>query len=204
MEKQKMRCSGVIISGGLNSRMGGRNKAFLEIGGKTIIERHLHTLEPLFDDIVLVTRQPERYASYPVRVVSDLFEDRASLTGIHSGLYHARHFYSFIVPCDAPFVQKALIQLLLDAVEPDIDVVIPQHEGFYEPLCAIYSKRCLPVIDDQLKQQNYRIFDFFKAVNVKTISKEEIETVDPEMHSFFNVNTPESLQQAHKVAKFIL
>ena len=201
MEIKNSRCSAVIIAGGLNSRMGGKNKAFLEIGGKTILERHLDTLQDLFDEIILVTRQPELYSQYPVRVVPDLFEDRASLTGIHSGLYHASHPYSFIVPCDAPFLQKSYIQLLIDAVEPDIDVVIPNHEGFYEPLCAIYSKRCLPIIDEQLKQKNYRIFAFFKNVNVKTISKEETLAVDPKMLSFFNVNTPESLTQAIAVLR---
>ena len=204
MENTQNRCSAVIISGGLNSRMGGKNKAFLEIGGKTILARHLETLQDLFDDIILVTRQPTLYEAYPVRVVPDLFEDRASLTGIHSGLHHAHHPFALIVPCDAPFVQKAFIRLLMNALKSDIDVIIPRHEGFYEPLCAIYSKRCLPVIQDQLMQKNYRIFDFFKKVNMKTISKDETLAVDPEMRSFFNVNTPESLQQAHKVAKLMV
>ncbi|SLM32584.1 putative molybdopterin-guanine dinucleotide biosynthesis protein A [Desulfamplus magnetovallimortis] len=194
-----VKCSAVIIAGGLNSRMGGKNKAFLKIGNKTIIERLLDTLYSIFDDIVLVTRKPELYEHYSVRIVTDIFDDRSSLTGIHSGLYHAENPFAFVAPCDAPFLQKAFIKMIIESISPENDVIIPHHDGYYEPLCAAYSKRCLPKIEAQLNSKNYRIFDFFDTVNVKEIGSEAIRSVDPDMLSFFNVNTPDTLARSIKV-----
>ena len=78
-------CSGVILAGGLNSRMGGRNKAFLEIGGETILARILQTYGAFFDDILVVTRRPDLYPDTfegrPVRVVTDVFEARSIKSG---------------------------------------------------------------------------------------------------------------------------
>ncbi len=196
MNIQNITCSAVIVAGGLNSRMGGDNKAFLKIGNTTILNRLIHTLQELFDEIVLVTRNPQDYWGYPVRIVTDIYQDRCSLTGIHSGLYHSTNDFAFVVPCDAPFLQSAVIKLLLGAIELEKDIVIPHHEGYYEPLCAVYSKRCLSFIEAQLAKKNYRIFEFFKHVNVKEITSEQINTVDPERLSFFNVNTPDTLARS--------
>lgn len=187
------RCGAVILSGGLNSRMDGQNKAFLEIGGHTILDRLLDALEPSFEEILLVTRQPQSYAHLPVRVVADLYEDRSSLTGIHAGLVSAQAGFVFVVPCDAPFLQPAVIRLLLGALDPRWDVIVPKMDGFYQPLCAIYSKKCLPAIEAQLDRGDYRIINFFHQVNVHTVSADQIKAVDPQLLSFQNINTPEAL-----------
>ncbi len=191
---QAANCCAVILSGGLSTRMAGRNKAFLDVGGDTILNRLLATLQPCFEEILLVTRQPELYAGTAVQVVTDLYEDRSSLTGIHAGLVQARAEFVFVVPCDTPFLRPAVVRLLLDALEPEQDVVVPLLDGYYEPLCAIYSKRTIPMIEAQLDSGNYRIFDFFDQVNVKKLSTAYIKAADPDLLSFFNVNTPAALR----------
>jgi molybdenum cofactor guanylyltransferase len=190
-------CSAVILAGGLNSRMGGQNKALLTIGGKRIIDRILEVLTRIFEEILLVTRRPDLYVGSDVRVVEDVFEVRASLTGIHAGLTHSRKDFIFVVPCDAPFLQPDLIRSLLDEIEPHVDVVVPRCGNFYQPLCAIYSKRCLPWIEAMLAHGNLRIIDFFENVNLKTIPMEKLSQADPDQRSFINVNTPE-IYRAHK------
>ncbi|MBF0412735.1 MAG: molybdenum cofactor guanylyltransferase [Desulfamplus sp.] len=232
---QHQKFSAVIIAGGLNSRMGGNNKAFLKIGGKTILSRLLNTLEKYFDEILLVTKNPSEYSSYidkrdrsidsieenpkpdsdivipyvegnyksnssTLKTVTDLYSDRSSLTGIHSGLYHAKNYFSFVVPCDAPFIQPSLIRLLLDSIEPDSDIVIPYYDQHYEPLCAVYSKRCITRIESLLNSGDYRIYNFFHSVNIKKLGKDKLEAADPQMISFFNVNTPQALEAAIKAA----
>ena len=183
-------CCAVILSGGRNKRMGGRNKAFLDVGGQSILDRQLAGLQPFFSEILLVTRQPELYAAIPVHVVGDLYEARSSITGIHAGLVHSQAGYAFVVPCDTPFLQPAMIEMLLDELEPACDVVVPFLDGHYEPLCAVYSKRCIPIIEDQLNRGDYKILDFFGQMNVKTLPTERIKAADPQLLSFFNVNTP--------------
>ncbi len=199
--RQRSSCSAVILSGGLNSRMGGRNKAFLKVGGRTILSRLLEVLEGLFEEILLVTRQPKVYGDYPVRVVTDIFKDRASLTGVHAGLSYMKNDFAFMVPCDAPFLEPTLVSLMLEEIRPDIDVVVPVIEGYYQPLCAVYSKRCLGEIEKQMKEGNYRIFDFYDKIPLKTMDINKLKTADNGLFSFFNVNTPEALRDSSQMAR---
>ncbi len=187
-------CSAVILAGGLNTRMDGRNKAFLEVNGKTILDRLLASLQPLFDQIILVTRQPEQYVGLPVQVVTDIYTARSSLTGIHAGISRISNDYAFVVPCDTPFLQPSMVQLLLNEIKPELDVVVPFFDGHYQPLCAIYSKRCIAAIEVQLERDDFKIIDLFNDMEVKIITLEQLKTADPEMLSFFNVNTPAALK----------
>jgi molybdopterin-guanine dinucleotide biosynthesis protein A len=188
----KIDCCAVILAGGLNTRMNGRNKAFLKIGGRTILDRLVESLQSSFPEIMLVTRQPELYSGYSFRAVQDIYPDRSSLTGIHAGLVSAKAEFAFMVPCDTPFLQAALIRLLLDELEPGLDVVVPFFGGHYQPLCAIYSKRCIPVIEDQLNGGDYKIIHLFDQMNTKIVPEEKITEADPDLLSFLNVNTPEA------------
>lgn len=193
-------CCAVILAGGLNSRMGGNNKAFLKVGGQPILNRLLDTIAPFFEEILLVTRQPEIYADLPVRIVTDIYPARSSLTGIHAGLKSAAAPLTFVLPCDAPFVQPGLVRFLLGEIEPSLDVIVPLIDSHYEPLCAIYSKRCLPLIEDQLDRDDFTILNFFDQVNLKTIPAQRIKTADNDMISFYNVNTPEALEASQVMA----
>jgi molybdopterin-guanine dinucleotide biosynthesis protein A len=140
------------------------------------------------------------YTGTPVHVVTDLYDDRSSLTGIHAGLVKARADYAFVVPCDAPFLRPDVVKLLLHELGAEWDVVVPFLEGNYEPLCAIYSKRCIPAIEAQLDRGDYRIFNFFDQMNVKLVSADQIKAADPGLLSFFNVNTP----SAHVVCQALI
>ncbi len=201
---QSMDCCGVILSGGLNTRMNGRNKAFLEIGARTILDRLLERLQSHFREIMLVTRQPELYSGYALRVVEDIYADRASLTGIHAGLVHARAEFGFMVPCDTPFLQSELVSLLLDELEPPLDAVVPFFDGHYQPLCAIYSKRCIPAIEDQLDRGDYKIIHLFDRLKVRIVPVEKLTAADPKLLSFLNINTPEAYAACRKLAAEIL
>jgi molybdopterin-guanine dinucleotide biosynthesis protein A len=192
-------CCAVILSGGLNSRMGGRNKAFLEVGGRSILDHLLTGLRPHFEEILLVTRQPHLYADFPVNVIEDIYPARSSLTGIHAALVKARSAYGFVVPCDTPFLKPAVVQLLLGALEPRWDVVVPQLDDHYEPLCAIYSKRCVPLIEAMLERGDYKIIHLYEQMRVKFLSADRIRAADPELLSFFNVNTPAALSASLKL-----
>ena len=179
--------------------MGGRNKALLEFDGKRILDRVLAALEGLFREILLVSRDPRDYEGWPLKVVTDIFEARSSLTGIHAGLTHCRAPHAFVVPCDAPFLQKALIELLLAEIAPDLDVIVPYHDNLYQPLCAIYSKRCLDLIEAQLTRGNLKIIDFFDKARLKRVPGERLRQADPALRSFLNVNTPDALETCRRM-----
>ena len=150
--------------------------------------------DPIFPQILLVTRQPEQYDGLPVRVVVDLYTARSSLTGIHAGLKHTDTDYALMVPCDAPFLKPELIRLLLGEIDAETDAIVPRVKGYYEPLCAIYARRCLSPIESQLDRGIYKITRFFDLIRLKIVPEEKIERADPAMLSFLNVNTPEALK----------
>jgi molybdopterin-guanine dinucleotide biosynthesis protein A len=194
-------CGAIILAGGLSTRMQGRNKAFLEVGGRTILDRLIDTLECFFKEILLVTREPELYAGRSIRVVEDIFEARSSLTGIHAGLRHIEADFAFVAPCDAPFIEPALIRTLLAEIGPHVDAIVPMTGQFYEPLCAIYSKRCLSPIEDQLARGDYKITHFFDCIRLKTLPAEKVMRADARRLSFFNVNTPEALAASRELVR---
>ena len=151
--------------------MKGQNKAFLKVGSKLILDRLLEVLKGLFPEILLVTRHPDAYAIPGVTVVTDIFDIRSSLTGIHAGLVHARAKHAFFTACDMPLVKKKMIALLLAQIKLGADAIVPTHGGHLEPLCAIYSKKCLLSIEKQLRKKELRIAKIFEDASVKLVSE---------------------------------
>lgn len=191
--------TGVILAGGLNTRFSGANKALMQIGGKQILDRIYTVFSNLFEEIILVTNDPVKYLDWDLKIVTDIYPYRSSLTGIHAGLFYSTKTHSFITACDTPFLNKELVEAIICAVEPQIDIVIPETSTGLEPLCAVYSKRCQKPIENQIKNQEFKIDKFFNKVRVKKISDKELRRKDPELTSFFNVNTPSSLEKAKEL-----
>jgi molybdopterin-guanine dinucleotide biosynthesis protein A len=196
-----MNITGIILAGGLGTRMGHTKKGFIEINGHTILDRLLAVYQPLFPKIIISARETDdlKLLGYPV--AEDKFDARSSLTGIHAGLTAMRSSHGFFAACDAPFLQKGLVELLLNEVEQDLDVIIPlKEDGYREPLCAVYSKRCLEFIEPQLDREDYKIIHFFEHLKVKEVPVAQLKTGDPNFVSFFNVNRPEDLAEAKRLA----
>jgi len=192
-------CSAIILTGGLNRRMQGRNKAFLRLGARRFLDRILDALNPLFDSCLIVTREPALYREWAAETIMDIFTVRSSLTGIHAGLASMSSEFAFITSCDAPFLKKAVVKLLIDELDPESDVIVPASGTFFQPLCAIYSKRCAQVIEELLSHGEMKVDRLYERVRLKRVAYRYFEAVDPELHSFFNVNTPADLETAHKL-----
>jgi molybdopterin-guanine dinucleotide biosynthesis protein A len=199
----KQACSGAILAGGLNKRMYGKNKAFISIGGKTILDRLRTAIQDLFEEVLLVTKDSMKHLAWDAKIVTDLLPTRSSLTGIHAALFHISTSHTFITACDTPFLQTALIRALLEELEPKWDVIMPVTAQGNQPLCAIYSKRCIGPIEAQLRQGDPKILNFFPKVRVKAIPEERLRQADPELVSFFNINTPEDLLAAEEMGREI-
>ena len=194
-------CAGIILSGGLNSRMGGHNKAFLELGGRSFFDRILSVLEECFDQLLLVTKQPQFYANQPIRIVEDIFSLRTPLTGIHAGLVSMATDYGFVTSCDTPLLKTELVRLLVSEIDVDVDIVAPASGSYFQPLCAVYSKRCIPFIEDRLGRGDVKTDSMYETLKVKRIPYAQLQVVDPKLESFFNINTPEDLKFANQAAQ---
>ena len=191
-----IRCAGIILSGGLNTCMDGRNKAFLTIDGQTFLDRIIATVTSCCHETLLVTRDPERYADRGLRVVTDILTARSALTGIHAGLVNMQADYGLVVGCDTPLIKAGVLRTLMQAVERDLDIVVPATGTYFQPLCAIYAKRCAPLIEDQLRRGDFKIANLFSRMSVKRIPYEDFRASDERLVSFFNINTEDDLKNA--------
>ncbi|MBW1616445.1 MAG: molybdenum cofactor guanylyltransferase [Deltaproteobacteria bacterium] len=198
---EKYSVSGVILAGGANSRFNGRNKAFINIAGRSIIENAYSILKSLFKQIIIVTNQPEKYAEFNADIATDIFSIKSSLTGIHAGLFYAKYPFSFVAGCDMPFLNKELIEALAKEIKPHLDVIIPETPKGLEPLCAVYSKKMLVSIEGKIKAKNFYIKSILNKVKTKRVSEKFLRRYDKDLISFFNINSPEELEKAETFLK---
>ena len=194
--------TGIVLAGGRSRRLG-RDKAVEPFGGKPLIRRVIEGIKPLTDEIVVVVADAARGEALPLgpkhRVAIDTYPDCGSLGGIFTGLSAARNPWGLVVACDMPFLNRQLF-LHLESLREDCDAVVPMPGEYPEPTHALYSKTCLPYIEAKLQARDLKISGFFNDVRVQYVSEAEVRHFDPELHSFFNVNSPEDLARALALA----
>ena len=196
-----MKVSVGVLAGGQSRRMG-RDKAFLPVGGKPVIQRVLERVAPLSDDIILVTNTPDKFTfDIDCRITGDIYPGKGSLGGIYSALVAARYPHCLIVACDMPFLNVRLLQYLVRLARIyDYDAVVPEVSDRWETLHAVYSKRCLRPIERCLQQDDLRVRSFFKDVRVRIVEQRRLEHFDPLLRSFLNMNTPEEWRYLQLIA----
>jgi len=186
--------SAAVMAGGRSRRMG-RDKAWLDIGdGRPIVQQVIDVLSQVADEVFLVAND-ERYRTLGKRVVPDRFPDGGVLGGIATGIGAATHDSVLVAACDMPFLSADVFRLLVARGE-GVDAVVPRTGGEYETLHALYTKACLAPIERALAGGRMRVVSFFDDVRLRVIEEAELRTVDPDLRSFTNVNTPEELAQA--------
>ena len=190
--------SGAVLAGGRATRFGA-DKALLRLGGETLLARVVGRLAPLTDDVMVVGRE-QIDSDLPARAVADRRPGSGSLGGIYTALQTARTTRCLVVACDMPFLNSGLLAYLI-GLEGDYDVVIPRLNGLLEPVHAVYARSCLGPIEDLLAAGNLRIFDFFAHVRVRYVEQSEVVAFDPQLMSFFNINTPEQWQRAQALVR---
>ena len=193
-----MKVTGVVQAGGKSTRMGGRPKALIQLGGRSIVERVVAALTPVVDDVLVVTNTPELYAFLGLPMVADVYPDHGSLGGIYSGLSAAGEI-AFTVACDMPFLHPEVVRLVV-ARAGEGDVVIPRVGEQYETMHAAYGKACLPHIEERLRIGRLKIVGFFDRVRVVEIDEAEIARFRDPAVAFMNVNTPDELERARALA----
>jgi molybdopterin-guanine dinucleotide biosynthesis protein A len=190
--------TGAILAGGRATRFGGTDKALLEVDGRSILDRLLDAFDGLFDEILLVTNDPVRYLPWDLWLVSDVRSRRSSLTGLHSALFYATGPHVFVAACDLPFLKRETVRRIAAAARAGVDVTVPETTDGIQPLCAVYAKSCLKPVEALLDRGEFRIRRFFPQVRVVRIAEAELREIDPDLSSFFNVNTPEALAEADR------
>lgn len=175
----------------------GKDKAFLEVDGRRIIDRSLEVLGGLFEHVFIVTNTPSRYAPLGIRLVGDLLPGCGALGGLFTALHFSPTAHLFVVACDMPLLNPDVIRLMAQKA-PRWDVVVARIGGKLEPLHAFYSRRCLAPIARVLDRGGRKLIDFYPEVRVLEVEEAALREMDPNLQSFRNINTPEDLDRIHE------
>jgi len=200
MSSDKLDMTGLLLAGGKSRRMGW-DKRFLELAGRTLLERTLSVLESVFAEVIVVVAEPAaQLAGLRHRIVTDLVPDCATLGGLYTGLTSAAHRRSFAAASDMPFLNPALIKMMAE-LDREADVVMARLTSGLQPLHAVYSKACLPHLDHMLKTGNLKVQDLSQApgLSVRLVAEQELKEADPQFLSFLNINTAADLEFARKL-----
>ena len=198
-DTQSQGISGVILAGGKSCRFG-HNKALVEFNGTRLIERVVSVMRSIFQNTIIISNTPQEYEYLRIPIYEDITKGLGPIGGLQTGLNMIEDDMAFFVACDMPFLNKALIRYIVEARE-HYDAVIPRMDWKIEALHALFTKRCLPAIDQTIASGQYQLIAFLDQVRVRYIDEEIIKTFDPELRSFINVNKPQELVYAQDSEK---
>ncbi len=193
--------TGIILAGGKGSRLGGTNKALLDIGGVSTLDRVRASFSGLVTETIVVVNDDALATTSDLHVLRDPEPHGGVLPALLAALAGARSSLAALVACDMPFLSAALLRQLV-LLAADRDVVIPDVGGQLQPMHAIYRREpCRVAIAAALARGDRRMTSFLDDVRVRRVPEAEVRLVDPDLRSFFNINTPDDLAEARQLAR---
>lgn len=187
---------GFILAGGASSRMGA-DKAALRLGGETFVGRIAGALRAVAPRVRVVSSRHAGEA-WGLPVVSDVFESRGALGGLHAALAHAEAPRVVVVSCDLPFVTGELFARLVGLAAPEFEAVAPvQRDGRPQPLCAVYAREaCLARAEALLRSGESRPRRLLREARTLWLEEEKLSDLEHSALFFHNVNTPDEYARA--------
>ncbi len=179
----------LILAGGKSLRLG-REKAGVLLGGETLLARAIRLTRPLGEVWVVGDGRPLPLPP-GVRMVADILPGKGPLGALYTGLLLSPSPYALALACDMPFLAPQLLGYILN-LAPGYDAVVPRVGELLEPLHAVYSRGCLPIIRDLLQEGKLSLQELFPRVKVRYVKVREMGDTLP----FFNINTPQDLEKA--------
>ena len=180
--------SAAILIGGKATRFDGRDKSSLVVEGRTILSRQLEALSDVASDVMLVGGEPSAAAPASVRRIADIVPGCGPLSGIHAALSAARGDATLMLACDMPFVSTPLLCHLVSLAD-QADIVVPQTERGYHPLCAVYSRACLEPAARRLARGEFTLAALVDEMRVRVVTADALEAFGDPDRLLANVNT---------------
>jgi molybdopterin-guanine dinucleotide biosynthesis protein A len=180
--------SGIVLAGG-TSRRKGQNKAFLGVGGVPMVRRVLDALAAVCGQVLIVTKTPDVYEHLGVAIVIDQDPRQAALVGLSAGLRAMTTPHAFAASCDLPFLSSDVVAWLASQAS-GFDAVVPNVEGRWHPLHAVYATQAAAVFEAQRAAGDWRLTTAIERLRVRAATASELEAVDPGLRTLRNINTP--------------
>jgi molybdopterin-guanine dinucleotide biosynthesis protein A len=200
--------SAVILAGGFSRRFGS-DKGLVLLMDKPLVRHVIDKVSPAVDEVLVVVSSEEQKKNFEpvvgnnVKVVIDKDDSQSPLVGAITGFENAKGEYSLLLPCDAPLVSTKIAQFLLDMCTNRHAAIPRWPNGYIEPLQAVYhTKSALTVAKTALKQGHMNMRSMIENMRgVRYVSTMVLEQLEPELVTFFNVNTPQDLKKAESFLK---
>ena len=195
--------SAIVLAGGFSSRFG-EDKGVLELAGKPLIRRVVDAVRPFVDETIVVTSSEERVEKYAAavgghtRFAVDSCESKGPLIGALTGFEVARGKYALLLAFDTPFVSGEIVSLLFDLCLSRAAAIPRWPNGQIEPLHAVYrTEMALEAAKSAVAEGRLDMRGMIERMRgVRYISTLVIQQLDPELRTFFNINTPLDLRKA--------
>jgi molybdopterin-guanine dinucleotide biosynthesis protein A len=188
-----------ILAGGQSRRMG-RDKAFLMLAGKPMVQHVIDAASQLRLPINLIANDIERYSVFGLPVHADLKPGGGALGGIYTALVVSETPSVLCLACDMPFVSPDLLRFLINQRRDSVDVVIPQVRGRLQSLHAVYHQNVIPIMEKQLARKSLAIYDFLELVTTFTVTEAMLDANGFSVRPFVNLNTPEEWERETAMA----
>ncbi|MDD5384073.1 MAG: molybdenum cofactor guanylyltransferase [Gallionella sp.] len=185
-------CTAIVMAGGDSQRMG-TDKASLLLDGQTLLQSVIATMQQLFPQVIVSVRQPRAAVDLPQ--ICDEQPDGGPLAGLVASLGQITTPWAFMVACDMPFVVPEVVELLA-GYRLQHQAVVPVVHGHPQPLAAFYATSCLAPLRTSLVAQQKGLRGVLKQLDVRYVDEAEMLEADPQLRSFFDLDTPQDFAAA--------
>jgi molybdopterin-guanine dinucleotide biosynthesis protein A len=177
----------------------GRPKATLPFGSETLLERVLRLVAPHVDDIVLAAG-PGQWVPGGWTVVRDTGEGLGPVPALIGALPHVRHTAAFVVACDIPLLQPAIIATLFE-LSAGWEACVPVVDGVEMTTCAVYRPAAvLAAARTAGADPPSSLRGLLARLRVRTVETEVLRRLDPDLLSFTPCNSPAEYRHALELA----
>ncbi len=184
MSVENIKCC--IIAGGKSGRFGS-DKSLHLLEGKPMIAHTYDAVKPVFSEIYIIASNGEKFSFLDAKIIPDIIPGLGPIGGIYTAVEFMDIERVFVFPCDMPFLNTEFIKYMIE-IPGCYDIVVPEVNGRYQPLHAIYSKKCAEGIKKNIGLKDYRISGFYDGYNIRAVKEDEIGFYDDPLRMFRNIN----------------
>ena len=173
----------------------GSDKAFLELGGKPLLEIARAITAEVCDSVSIVGDR----SRFGPDAIEDIFPDSGPLGGIHAALSSTKRDLNLIVAVDMPFLEPKLLRWMLHrAATTHAIVTVPRLISGFQPLCAVYRRSFKGFAENALKSGKFKIDALYEKVRTCPITEAELNQLAFDAGMFDNLNTRADFDRALK------
>ena len=190
--------AGFVLAGGRSSRMG-REKAYVDFQGMTLLGRALANVSAVTEHIAVVG-PATRFSGEAAAVIEDRFPGAGPLAGSHAALAASTCELNLILAVDLPLVSPDMLRFLLSRAEStQAMVTVPRIAGGWQPLCAVYRRAFCTIAENALLAGRNKIDSLYRPEIVLALEETELAAAGFPAAMFRNMNRPEDLTQVSEI-----